>query len=108
MAGGAEVTHVADADVGGADAGGLVDGELHGGSRGDLAQAVMGVEDGGGGAFLHDGDVGAGGHDACLDAAEVDGQHSGDAVGVEASEVGVQEGVDGEACVVRWDTCVLE
>ena len=91
---------VDEGDVADADVLCLLDGEIHGGASEDDGESLVGVDDGGGRGLSKDAPPGI-----CLDAAVAVAlyiylDHVGDAVALDAPEVGSDEGLDGGVDVV--------
>ena len=93
VGGGAEVASVVGDDGGDAHLLRLVDGELHGLGADGEAEAAVAVDRGGGWGVALELPLGGGIDVAALQAGDVGAHHVGDAVRVDAAEVGVEQGV---------------
>lgn len=91
--GGAEMARVAHGDHGHAGCAALVDGEFHGQIGGDMAEPAAAVDQRRGFGFRDDADFGRHGQEPGGEVVGVFAQH-GDAVGIDAMEVGVEQVVE--------------
>ena len=96
----AGVSGVYEGDVADADVSGLLDGEVHGVASEDDGESLVGIDDRGGGCLSKDAPLGVGLDAAVTVALDVDLDHVGDAVALDAPEVGCDEGLDGGIDVV--------